>query len=254
MARFDCNCFTGNWPFYKVRYNTVEKIRELHQRIGITGGFISACESIFYQDPYEAELALAKELEGTPYYQAMILNPTLPGWRADLEHGVEDLHIKAVRLVPTYHKYSLADPELKELVEAVKAYNLPLLLTLRLRDERCMWMFQADFPDISQVAAFLETYTEVPTLLTNASAFEMEKLADVFAKRNNLFTDCSGLKDSLFAADKAYEAVGDRLVYGSAAPLLEMQASFYNIAMSLLSDDTKAEILSGEKFLALCKL
>ena len=254
MERFDCNCFAGNWPFYKVRYNTVEKIRELHGRIGITGGFISACESIFYQDPYEAEADLAKELIGTPYYQAMILNPTLPGWKADLKRGVEELNIKAVRLMPTYHKYDLTSPMVKDLVDAVKSYDLPLLLTFRLRDERCMWMFQADFIDISQVEAFLETYPDLLTLITDVSASEIEKLAHVFAKRNNLFADCSGLKDGLFAADRAYSAIGDRLVYGSAAPLLEMQASFYNITLSPLSNDTKAKIISGEKFLALCKL
>lgn len=254
MKRFDCNCFTGNWPFYKVRYNTVEKVHSLHQRIGIAGGFISAFEAIFYQDPYEAELALAKELEGTPYYHTMILNPTLPGWQDSLKHGVEDLHIKAIRLMPTYHKYSLIDPMLEEVMAAIKSYDLPLLLTLRLRDERCMYMFQADMVNHDEVAAFLTQYTDVVTLLTDASASELTKLADVFAKRENLFADCSGLKDGLFAADTAYGAVGDKLVYGSAAPMLEMQASFYNITMSLIPEDAKNEILSGEKFLTLCNL
>ena len=254
MKRFDYNCFTGNWPFFKVRYNTVEKISSLHQRIGITGGFISACEAIFYQDPYEAELALAKELEGTPYYHTMILNPILPGWKGDLKRCVEDLHIKAVRLMPTYHKYSLADSAVEEAIEAVKAYNLPLLLTLRLRDERCMYMFQADFVNKDEVAAFLKQYTDVVTLLTDASAYELEQFKEIFAERENLFADCSGLKDGLFAADRAYTAIGDKLVYGSAAPLLEMQASFYNITMAPLDEDVKAKILNGEKFLALCKL
>ena len=254
MNRFDCNCFTGNWPFYKVRYNTVEKIQSLHQRIGITGGFISACESIFYQDPYEAEVDLAKELEGTPYYHTAILNPTLPGWQESLKHCVEDLHIKAVRLIPTYHKYSLTDPMMAEVMAAIKSYDLPLLLTLRLRDERCMYMFQADFVNKEAVAAFLAQYTDVVTLLTDTSAYELEQFKDVFAERDNLFADCSGLKDGLFAADRAYEAIGDKLVYGSAAPLLEMQASFYNITMAPLDEDVKTKILSGEKFLALCKL
>ena len=254
MERFDCNCFTGNWPFYKVRYNTVEKIRNLHQRIGITGGFISAIESIFYQDPYEAELALAKELEGTPYHQAMILNPTLPGWKTDLKHCVEDLHIQAVRLMPTYHKYSLTVPMLAEVTAAIKSYDLPLLLTLRLRDERCMYMFQPDFVDIDQVSEFLEKNTDILTLVTDASASELSKLSGVFAKRNNLFADCSGLKDGLFAADNAYRAIGDKLVYGSAAPLLEMQASFYNITLSPLDEDVKTKILSGKEFLAFCNL
>ena len=254
MNRFDCNCFTGNWPFYKVRYNTVEKINSLHQRIGITGGFISACESIFYQDPYEAEVDLAKELAGTPYYQAMILNPTLPGWQESLKQCVEELKVKAVRLIPTYHKYSLADPMMAEVMAAIKSYDLPLLLTLRLRDERCMYMFQADFVNKEEVSAFLTQYTDVVTLLTDASAYELEQFQDAFATRDNLFADCSGLKDGLFAADRAYAAIGDKLVYGSAAPLLEMQASFYNITMAPLDEDVKTKILSGEKFLALCKL
>lgn len=254
MKRFDCNCFTGNWPFYKVRYNTVEKIQSLHNRIGITGGFISAIESIFYQDPYEAEADLAKELAGTPYYQAMILNPTLPAWKADLKRGVEELHIQAVRLMPTYHKYSLTDPMLAEVADAVKSYNLPLLLTLRLRDERCMWMFQANMVNKDEVAAFLKQYPDMVTLLTDVSAYELEQLAPIFAERENLFADCSGLKDGLFASDRAWEAIGDKLVYGSAAPLLEMQASFYNITMSLIPEDAQPRILSGEKFLALCKL
>ena len=47
MKRIDFNCFSGNWPFHKVRYNTVEKIAQLHQRCGVEGGFISACEAIF---------------------------------------------------------------------------------------------------------------------------------------------------------------------------------------------------------------
>ena len=254
MTRFDCNCFTGNWPFFKVRYNTVEKIQSLHQRIGIIGGFISACEAIFYQDPYEAEADLAKELEGTPYHQAMILNPTLPGWKADLKRCVETLHIKAVRLMPTYHKYSLTDPILDEVCEAVKAYGLPLLLTLRLRDERCMYMFQPDFVNKDDLAAFLSKHKDVVTLLTDASAYELELLSSVFAERENLFADCSGLKDGLFAADNAYRAIGDKLVYGSAAPLLEMQASFYNITMSPLDEDVKTKILSGKEFLAFCNL
>lgn len=254
MKRFDCNCFTGNWPFYKVRYNTVEKIQSLHNRIGITGGFISACESIFYQDPYEAEVDLAKELAGTPYYQAMILNPTLPGWQESLKRCVEELKVKAVRLIPTYHKYSLADPMMAEVMAAIKSYDLPLLLTLRLRDERCMYMFQADFVNKEEVSAFLTQYTDVVTLLTDASAYELEQLAPIFAERENLFADCSGLKDGLFASDRAWEAIGDKLVYGSAAPLLEMQASFYNITMSLIPEDAQPRILSGEKFLALCKL
>ena len=71
MKRMDFNGFAGNWPFFRVRNNTVEKLAKLHSRCGIEGGFVSSLEAIFYQDPWEAELELSRQLEGTPYIQAI---------------------------------------------------------------------------------------------------------------------------------------------------------------------------------------
>ena len=82
MRQLDFNCFSGNWPFHKIRSNSVDKLCLLHRRCGIEGGFISSFEAIFYQDPYEAELELAKQLEGKSYYHVMVVIPTLPAWKS----------------------------------------------------------------------------------------------------------------------------------------------------------------------------
>ena len=64
MAKVDFNCYVGNWPFHRIRNNTLEDLKKLHKKVGIDYGYVSALEAIFYHDPYEADALLAKEIEG----------------------------------------------------------------------------------------------------------------------------------------------------------------------------------------------
>lgn len=249
MKRFDFNFFSGNWPFHKVRYNTVEKIAQLHKRCGIEGGLISSCEAIFYQDPYEAEVSLARELEGTGYYHAMTLNPTLPGWKDDLRRCVEQLGIKAVRLVPGYHGYLLTDSVMDEVSDALRASKLPLVITLRTEDERTTWMVKPRSIPMDEVKAYLEKNPDIPTLVANVRINEAADLAPIFETRQNLFIDTSGFMRGLFPVDTAYPYVKGQMVFGSNAPLSDMQCFTFLVDKSVLTDSQKAAVYSGEGFL-----
>lgn len=250
MKRLDFNCYCGNWPFYRVRYNTFEKLSELHARCGIAGGFVSSCEAIFYQDPYEAELALSKEIAGTPYQQAMVLNPTLPGWKDDFIRCVNILGIKAVRLMPGFHGYEMTDPVLNEVCDMLRQYRLPLLLTLRIRDERSSWMVHPRKLPVDEIAAFLEVNPDIPTVLACLRMNELMKLKEVFRNRNNLFMDISGLKDGNFIVEKVCDTVGsDHVLYGSSAPILNLQSTTILVEQAELSEDRKNDIFSGRYLL-----
>ncbi len=252
MKKMDFNCYCGNWPFFRVRYNTIEKIAQLHSRCGIEGGFISAIEAIFYQDPYEAELQLAKQLEGTPYMHAMILNPMIPGWKDDFNRGVKNLNIRAVRLMPGFHGYTLADPVLNEVCDLLRANHLPLILTLRIRDERTAWMFSPRKLEVQEVADFLNKYADIITILGCSRAKECIELKAQFKNRTNLFTEVSGFKDGNYAVENVSNEIGfNHIIYGSSAPLLEMQSTTIIVDRAKLPEDTKAKIFSGETLLNL---
>ena len=249
MKRLDLNCYCGNWPFFRVRYNTVEKIAQLHKRCNIEGGFMSAMEAIFYQDPYEAELQLAKQLEGTPYMHAMILNPTIPGWKDDLARAVKDLNIQAIRLLPGFHGYELSDPVLDEVCDALRKYGLPLILTLRIRDERTSWMFIPRNIPVEEIADFLTKYQDIVTLIACARVKETIALKEHFSARDNLFVDVSGFKDGNYVIETISEEIGSKhIVYGSSAPLLEMQSTTIIVDRAKLPEETRAEIFSGKTF------
>ena len=252
MKRLDLNCYCGNWPFFRVRYNTVEKIAHLHNRCGIEGGYISSCEAIFYQDPYEAEVQLAKDLEGTPYMHAMTLNPKIPGWKDDLNRAVNDLGIRAVRLMPGFHGYTLTDPVLNQVCDALRTYQLPLILTIRIRDERTAWIFAPEKIPVVDIAAFCDKNKDIVTLLACTRVKEVLTLKPQFMSRNNLFTDVCGFKDSNYAVENVCACIGsEHIVYGSSAPLLEMQSTTIIVDRAKLPEEVRTEIFSGNKLLKL---
>jgi predicted TIM-barrel fold metal-dependent hydrolase len=254
MKRMDFNCFTGNWPFFRIRNNTLEKLAALHRRLGIEGGFVSSLEAIFYQDPWEAELALAQQVKGTGYLHFMTVNPTLPGWRDDLKRAVQKLEIKGVRLVPGFQGYTLEDPCVAELCDCLREYGLPLILTLRMKDGRTMYMLQPRSIPLEEIAAFLDRNRELPTLLTHIRAAEVEALLPQFAGRENVFADISGFKDGMFVLDRMVleTEAREHLVYGSGAPLMEMYATAMQIDTARIPEDRKEALFAGEKLLRCC--
>ena len=246
MKRLDFNCYTGNWPFFRVRCNSIAKLTELHSRCNIEGGFVSACEAIFYQDPFEAELLLSKELAGTPYMQAMVLNPTIPGWKEEIDRCVTQLNIKAIRLTPGFHGYALTDPVMDEVNDMLRKYRLPLLLTLRIRDERSSWMVHPRKISLDEISAYLDKSTDIITILSCLRMNEMGKLKDYFIGRSNLFTDISGFKDGNFAIERACNIIGsEHILYGSSAPLLNLHSTTILVDQADLPQEAKATIFSG---------
>lgn len=249
MNPMDFSCFTGNWPFHRVRCNTVEALTRQHRRCGITGGYVSAFEAIFYQDPYEAEKGLAEALADTGYRHALVLNPSLPAWQADLRRAVEELHIQAVRLVPAYHGYRLTDPVMAQVMDALQTYELPLLLTYQLEDPRSAWMFRPREVEPEELTAFLDNFPQVPTVLSNVRVSMLKRLTRQFQNRRNLFSDTAGFRSGMFPVEEAWPITGGQLVFGTNAPLAPMASVYQIVDKAALPGSVKDSILSGTAFL-----
>ena len=194
MNRFDGNCFVGNWPFYRVNEKTVEGLLNVHKRYGFTGGFLSSLEAVFYQDPFEAESQLAIEIKGTPYRHIMVLNPMLPAWKDDLDRGVEKLGVAGVRLMPGFHGYTLDDFVLDEVIEQVKKYNLYLLITLRMHDDRMTWMYHPRSIPMEEICRFVNRNHDVRILLNHIGSHEIKQMNTLGVIWDNLFVDTYGFK------------------------------------------------------------
>lgn len=248
MKKIDVCCFAGAWPFHKIDHCTVKDLQKIHQENGIDSGFVSSTQAIFYNDPYEAELDLQKELAGTGYRHVMTINPTLPAWREDLRRGVHELSIAAVRIHPGYHGYELSDACMNDLMAALREYRLPLFLTSRMEDERITYLLQPRLVHWSEVGRFLEAYPDQPILLSNFRTNEIRAIGEIIRNHPQVLIDSSGLKDGAFALETVRDEyhLADRLVFGSLATVACFKSMFFAITMADASEALKTRILTGE--------
>lgn len=255
MKRIDFNCFCGTWPFHKIAHPEFEDLRRIHEENGIEGGFISSTHAIFYNDPYEADLELAKTIRGTRYRQVMTVNPMLPAWRDDIHRAIHDLDIAGVRIHPGYHGYTILDKCMKELMELLRKLNLPLFLTMRMEDERATYLLHPEQVTWAQVGDFILRYPENVILLCNFRMNELRAIQEQIKACKNVYADCSGIKDGVFALETICEEYGleDRLVYGSLCTISCLKSTILTLETAKVDPQIVERIFAGEAMMGLIK-
>lgn len=251
MAKLDLNALIGNWPFRKIRDNTFDKIRARHEQNGFEGGFLSSSDAIFYNDPMEGDLDLAKAIEKYPNYrQIMTVNPMLPGTCANIRRGVRELNVAGVKIYPHFHKFDLHDPRVEEMCELLKEHNLPLFINLHMDDYRSEYMILSQDCSAWDVMGFIQRHRDFPILICNPRVGEVRYFSNFFSCYDNVAFDSGSLKLSPFAMQNLYETgLTKYMVYGSNAPIGSMGASMVYVDVCKMPEEEKARIYSGEAFL-----
>lgn len=250
MSRIDCNCFVGTWPFHYVRGSRFEDLKKLHSANNIEYGYVSSTEAIFYNDPYEADCRLAKEIAGSGYQHVITVNPTLPGCCDSVRRMVSEFPVAGVRVLPGFHDYTLLDQGLNKLYDLMCELHLPLLLTLRMEDERMAYMFHQKSIPVWDIDMFVSTHTDIPILICNCRNAELSFLANTLRAYDHISVDCSGLKNAIFGIDEYYEQnLLDKMVYGSVAPIFCMKSTVLLVETGDVPEEIKDKIFSGDAFI-----
>jgi len=222
----------GGWPFRKIRYKSFEDLKRLHADNNIEGGFVSSTYSIFYNDPYEGDMDLRKEITDDNYNLVLTVNPLLPGAVPSVKRGIDELNAKGVKVFPWFHDFDLNGREMKTLTDELRETNLPLFIVLRGDDERLQYMFSAKEVQIDALKKFLEGNKDLEIYLCNIRMNEVEQLKDQITSISRLYFDFSGLKSGLFQNEQLIEmGVAGKARYGSMWPLNCMKSTVlsYNL-------------------------
>lgn len=248
--RIDCNVFAGNWPFRKIRRNSVESVAELHKKYGISGGYISSLNAIFYNDPTEADIDLAKELENYPNYRQVItVNPALPGACESFRYMIEKLNPAGVRVYPNYHDFTLHSEEFEKVCEIAEENNLPLFLTLRMEDFRAEYMIYSKTIEMWDVCGFIQRHPNFPIVLCGIKCSELAWLVKKIPGQKNFFAETSGMREGEIATERLYEnGVSRHMVFGSCAPLFTLLNGLYVFENASVPEKLLEEIMSGRFF------
>jgi predicted TIM-barrel fold metal-dependent hydrolase len=244
-VNIDVNCLVGNWPFRKLYKNTFEEVKKIHMENGITSGYVSSLDSIFYNDPFEGDEDLHEILKGTSYHHVLTINPQLPEFIQDVKDGIEKFDIKGVRIYPGYHGYSLSDSKVKELCQVLADYDLPLFVTVRMEDERMDYLLKPEKVPASDIEALLNSNPENKFILLTAYSNELTSIKEAINNHKYVRFDTSGLKGPLFVVEKMLEDfLPEKMVYGSLYPLYSFSCTYLTLKEAQIEESVKQEILS----------
>lgn len=221
---FDINAYLGTFALRELRQNDVAGLSALMQRKGISGALVSAAEAITWKDCHSANRLLAERLEGTEHSltPCAVINPAYAGWRRDLEDCVAGTGMRAVKLYPHWHGYTLSDACANDLATAATELQLPVLIPVRAVDRRQLgWLF--DVPDVplSDIAALARRHPAARFAVLNGLGFLSSPLvADGDGRPDNCWFEISRLP--LFISGelpRLLEVVGaERLLFGTGMP------------------------------------
>ena len=133
----DANTYFGRWPFRRLFFAGGAGLSALCRRIGVSTALVTPLAAAFYRDC----LSAVEEMLEDPGWDGSLMraigsvNPTFPGWEQDLE-TMARLGCVGIRLLPNYHGYKLFDDAALALVRRVHEHGLPVILTIRMQDER----------------------------------------------------------------------------------------------------------------------
>lgn len=245
----DFNCFIGDFAFYPTLFNTMEGLKAIHAKNGITMGYVSSLKSVTYRDYFFSEEELHEALKGSGYRQVMTVDPRFPTCLDIVKHGIANWDIAGVRIVPGFQGYSLEDPALEALCALLQEHDLPLFLTYQLQDDRSCYLVQNVQPDKDAVAQFLNTHRGLKILLCNASSGAVVGVEEAILAHPRCFFDMSGMRNRMGSVERLSRALQERLVFGSMAPILCTKSACLHLEKEDIDPQIAEKIKTGADFM-----
>ena len=203
----DTAAFCGHWPYYHLREGALPQVLKNLKAAGIDGGLISSLDAVFYNDPWEADGPLVQALQGTAWRVAMSVK--------SLMRQGKDAGVGAVRLYPCIHGYQEDDECVVELCRIAGKLNLPVMLTMRMEDERMAYLLKQKNPDFIRIRSLLEQCRGTKFILSNCLVHQVEELLPL---PENVWFDTAGFKSEVYLQTQQ-SIPAERILFGSFAPL-----------------------------------
>jgi hypothetical protein len=208
MLVFDANCAVGPWPADKPRYETVEGLLAEMERLGIDRALVSHTLARTY-DPAQGNRILMDEIAGHETLEpCWTLLPPACGEMGNLDELMAEMaqaNVRAVRLYPLEHSYSLAEWQCGELFEALAERRHVMLLDLA----------QGSWGDVERIC---RTYPDLAVVVTWVGYRQLRPLFALLRRCSNLYCDLSNLSTYLGIEEILDRFGSERLIFGTGLP------------------------------------
>jgi len=242
----DVNVSVGFWPFQAFVVKDTHCLSEHMKKLKIDYSLVSAIESVLYPDPDVYDTQCFKELKKYPnLLPVKTVNPVLANWRESLLQFVNDWNIRAIKIFPNFHNYSVNDAELEKLAKFAGDLNLPVLIPLRICDERQQhWIMDIKPVPFNDVIELAEKFPETNFIILNAYSWEATSIPETMS---NMYSDFSfgETADTLYEMTYNFNPKSIRFLFGSATPFLTTEAAFAKLHGGTAAEEVREQILAN---------
>ncbi|MCC7355856.1 MAG: amidohydrolase family protein [Anaerolineae bacterium] len=228
----DAHVWLGRWPYGPLPIYTapgiVAKLDELH----IERAVVHAPQAILYKDVHRAnaELMDAAAPERKRLIVAATLNPGEVGWEQDLQQA-HDWGMQALNLHPNYHQYDVVSRPAQEIVAAATSLGWPVLLTVRMQDERQQHpLGRVPNVPMSAIANAVRLSPQARFLIRGATYFELQDLQRAIGYLPNWWASIERAHVPHGVVPLMIETAGvGRLLYGSMFPFQYAESTWLTV-------------------------
>jgi predicted TIM-barrel fold metal-dependent hydrolase len=235
----DCNVSLGRWPFAKPTVETGQQLDAHLRRHGIDRALVSSADAVLAPEPEECNERLRAALGGFPsLIPVPVLNPRV----ASAASIMETAGLRALKLIPNYHGYSLADPRALDVCREAARRAVPVMVQMRMEDERGHYEFLkmpgVTTDEITALAAAVPGLSVIALCPYFAEAVVLAKVPGVFVEIS--FTELPDTLAQLCAAVPA-----SAILFGSHSPLYYTGAAVAKLASAEIGEKERQDIASG---------
>jgi len=208
MYLFDANCAVGAWPTDRVAYETVDQLLAEMARLGIARALVSHTLARHY-DPVQGNRMLMEALAGRERLDpCWTLLPSSCGEMGSIDGLMRDMAdqgVRAVRLYPRSHSYSLDDWQCGDLFRALSERRYVVLMDI---DE-------AGWSDIDRICG---AYPSLSLVVTQTGYRHLRFLFALMMRHANLYCDLSNFSTYLGVEEMIARFGSRRLLFGTGLP------------------------------------
>lgn len=241
----DTNIYLGPHPFRESITADAPALATKLAKQNVTEAWAGSFEGLLQRDitAVNARLAASCAAHGEGILKPVgSIHPKLPGWRKDLQLCCEQHGMKAIRLHPNYHGYTLDDPTFIELLETATTKKLLVQIVAQMEDERTQHpLAQVKPVDLKPLTALLKKLPDARVMVLNANrAMSMTALVGT-----SVWLDIAMLEGVGGIENLLKDWPPERIVFGSFAPFFYWESAKLKLQESELSAELLAAISHG---------
>ncbi len=243
----DTNVTLSRWPFRRCPLDETPALVAKLREHGVTQAWAGTFDGLLHKDLAAANARLAAECRAhasllVPFGS---VNPRLPDWEEELRRCAEVHEMPGIRLHPNYHGYKLDDPAVARLLALAAGKKLVVQLAVVMEDERTQHPL-AGVPPVD-TAPLVDLLRRTPGLrLQLLNAFRTlrgEPLLRLAAAGAHV--EIATLEGVAGVANLAKQLPGERLCFGSHAPLFYFESAVLKLKESVLTPAEERAIRAG---------